>query len=104
MAITKYREKLDIIADILHIVSQKAKKTHIMHRANLNYAVLTRYIRIVTAASLVSFNASEQHYILTQKGEKFLRDYEDYITTRTQTKQYLKDESCESYIGIQQSR
>ena len=90
-AIVKYREKMDITADILHIVSQKAKKTNIMHRANLNYAVLTRYLGEVTDASLISFNPSDQYYILTQKGQKFLRHYEDYVRTRTQTKKFLKE-------------
>jgi len=57
----------------------------------LNYAGLTKYIGEVTAASLVSFNASEHYYILTEKGQKFLRDYDDYVRTRTQTKQCLKE-------------
>jgi predicted transcriptional regulator len=46
---------LDIIADILQVVSQNAKKTQIMYQANLSYRVLQRYLRNITEASLIDF-------------------------------------------------
>ena len=70
-----------------------------MHRANLNYTVLTRYLEEVTSASLVSFSPSDKYYIFTQKGQKFLRHYEDYVRTRTQTKKFLKEaKSKKTYL------
>ena len=39
-----YRGKLDIIADILRVVSGNAKKTQIMYQANLSYRVLQKYL------------------------------------------------------------
>jgi predicted transcriptional regulator len=38
-----YRDKLDIIADILTVASRNAKRTQIMYQANLSYKVLCDY-------------------------------------------------------------
>jgi predicted transcriptional regulator len=76
-----YRSKLDIIADILQVVSQNAKKTQIMYQANLSYKVLQRYLRNITAASLIDFENSEQCYVLTPKGQEFLQAYREYDKT-----------------------
>lgn len=73
-----YRSRLDIIADILHVVSQSAKKTQIMYQANLSYKVLTRYLREVSEASLVDFECGRQCYVLTTKGRAFLEAYREY--------------------------
>ena len=50
-----YRDRLDIIADILNVVSREAKKTQIMYQANLSYKVLQRYLNEIVDASLVTF-------------------------------------------------
>ena len=73
-----YRDRLDIIADILQVASQNAKKTQIMYQANLSYKVLTKYLRKVSAASLISFEGDEQYYTLTAKGREFLDVYREY--------------------------
>jgi len=73
-----YRSKLDIIADILQVASQNAKKTQIMYQANLSYKVLQRYLKDVTEACLISFDIAEQCYVLTSKGQDFLEEYKDY--------------------------
>ena len=74
----KYRARLEIIADILQVVSQKAKKTQIMYQANLSYKVLQRYLKNMTAYSLISFENSEQCYVLTPKGGAFLEVYKNF--------------------------
>jgi predicted transcriptional regulator len=60
------------------VVSQTAKKTQIMYQANLSYKVLTRYLREVSAASLVDFECEKQCYVLTAKGREFLEAYNEY--------------------------
>jgi len=40
----KYRDRLQIIADMLSVVRGGAKKTHIMYQANLSYTLLGRYL------------------------------------------------------------
>jgi predicted transcriptional regulator len=91
MGLGNYRGKLDIIADILRVVSQKPKKTQIMYQANLSYKVLKRYLRNVTAYSLISFVTEEQCYVLTPKGHEFLEAYQDYSRTNTLAKKHLND-------------
>lgn len=86
-----YRGRLDIIADILQVVSQNAKKTQIMYQANLSYKVLQRYLKTITAASLIDYETAEQYYMLTPKGQKFLRAYEDYAKTNKSIERCLSD-------------
>jgi predicted transcriptional regulator len=86
-----YRGRLDIIADILQVASQNAKKTQIMYQANLSYKVLQRYLENITAASLISFETAEQCYVLTQKGQEFLEAYKDYSNTNKSIEKRLND-------------
>ena len=86
-----YRSRLDIIADILQVVSQNAKKTQIMYQANLSYKVLQRYLGDITSASLINFETEEQCYVLTQKGQDFLQAYKDYAKTNKSIEKHLND-------------
>jgi dTDP-glucose pyrophosphorylase/predicted transcriptional regulator len=72
-----YRDRLQIIADILAIASKRAKKTQIMYQANLSYKLLCRYLHEVLDSGLVSFE-NENCYVLTAKGKEFLSQHEEY--------------------------
>lgn len=74
---SKHRDRLQIIANVLSIVNRRAKKTQIMHRANLSYRLLCRYLKEVSDAGLASFE-SGNICVLTAKGKKFLNRYEEY--------------------------
>ncbi len=76
-----YRGRLDIIADILGVARQRAKKTQIMCQANLSYRLLTRYLAEVRRAYLVRFEREEKCYVLTRKGMEFLQRYKEYSKT-----------------------
>jgi predicted transcriptional regulator len=89
--LASYRTRLDIIADILQVVSQNAKKTQIMYQANLSYKVLQRYLSNVTAASLVDFEDEAQCYVLTPKGQEFLEAYKEYDKTNKNIEKRLND-------------
>jgi predicted transcriptional regulator len=86
-----YRNRLDIIADILQVASQSAKKTQIMYQANLSYKVLQRYLKDITTASLIDFETTEQCYVLTQKGREFLEAYKDYAKVNKSIEKRLND-------------
>ena len=86
-----YRSRLDIIADILQVVSQNAKKTQIMYQANLSYKVLQRYLKDITESSLINFEIAEQCYVLTEKGQEFLEAYKDYAKTNKSIEKRLND-------------
>ncbi len=73
-----YRDRFDIIADILNVANREAKKTQIMYQANLSYKVLQRYLTEVVDASLVEFLRHKHCYALTFKGQEYLDAYKDY--------------------------
>jgi len=73
----RYRDRLQIISDILSIADKGAKKTRIMYHANLSYKLLCRYLGEVLDAGLVSFE-DEDCYVLTAKGKEFLSRHEEY--------------------------
>jgi len=74
---SKYRDRLQIIASILSIAGGRAKKTQIMYQANLSYKLLCRYLGEVQDAGLVSCE-NKDYYVLTGKGKEFLDRHEEY--------------------------
>jgi len=74
---SKYRDRLRIIADVLSIAGGRAKKTQIMYQANLSHRLLCRYLEEVLDAGLVSCE-NEDRYVLTAKGKEFLDRHEEY--------------------------
>lgn len=86
-----YRGRLDIIADILRVAKQNAKKTEIMYRANLSYKVLEKYLKKTTQACLLEFDGEERCYILTKKGQEFLEAYKDYAKINKRVEQHINN-------------
>jgi predicted transcriptional regulator len=73
-----YRDRLDIIADILEVANRNAKKTQIMYQANLSYKVLQKYLSEMSKATLLEFHELNQHYLVTPKGKEFMQTYREY--------------------------
>jgi predicted transcriptional regulator len=73
----KYRDRLQIIADILSVVRDGAKKTHVMYQANLSFTLLKRYLTEVLEAGLVRCD-DEDCYRLTGRGQAFLDRFGEY--------------------------
>lgn len=86
----QYRKRLEIIADILSVVKDGARKTRIMYQANLSYKLLTVYLRFVREAGLVS-TRSGRSYVLTQKGHEFLEKYKQFSQRSEQLEMALKN-------------
>jgi predicted transcriptional regulator len=87
-----YRSRLDIIADMLHVVGKEgAKKTQIMYRANLSYKVLTKYLTEVIEAGLVRLQRKERVYVITSKGMEFLGKYKKYSRRNKHIEDSLDD-------------
>ena len=84
-----YRQRIDIIADILEVVSLDAKKTQIMFKANLSYKALTKYLSEVLKASLVIYEQERHCYTLTDKGRDFLNAYKAYSETHRHVEERL---------------
>jgi predicted transcriptional regulator len=93
-----YRDRLDIIADILAVVSREAKKTQIMYQANLSYKVLQRYLSEILEASLVTYQDITQLYLLTNKGQEYLTAYKEYVRCSKSMEKRLTDFSVKKKI------
>ncbi len=93
-----YRDRLDIIADILHVASRDAKKTQIMYQANLSYKVLQRYLNEILHAALVRFDDDNQCYMLTGKGQEYLDAYKEYYRCNKSVEKRLNDVSTKRKI------
>lgn len=91
MSLGTYRNRLDIIADILSVASKDAKKTQIMYQANLSYKVLQKYLSEVVGSSLVHFEGGRSLYQLTDKGRRFLEAYEEYSRYYRHVEKRLND-------------
>ncbi|MCW3996532.1 MAG: winged helix-turn-helix domain-containing protein [Candidatus Bathyarchaeota archaeon] len=93
-----YRDRLDIIADILNVVSREAKKTQIMYQANLSYKVLQRYLNETVKAALIKFETSNQCYMLTYKGQEYLDAYKEYSRSSKSMEKRLNDYSTKRKV------
>lgn len=86
----KYRNRLQIVADILSVVQGGVKKTQIMYQANLSFKLSNRYLTEILDAGLVDFDGVSL-YVLTPKGEEFLRRYEQYSRRLKKLNKRLND-------------
>jgi len=84
----KHRSRLQIVADILFVARDGAKKTQIMRRANLSYRLLGRYLPDVIEAGLVRFGDAGS-YTLTPRGGEFLNGYKEYSRRHRQLEEQL---------------
>jgi len=85
-----YRDKFDIIADILQIAKKNPKKTRIMYQANLSYKVFKKYLAEIVSAALILYIIDERCYTLTDKGKEFLILYYEYSKVNTLVQKKLK--------------
>jgi predicted transcriptional regulator len=86
-----YRRKVDIIADILNVVAQGAKKTRIMYQANLSHSLLTKYLAEVRKAYLIRHERKKGCYVLTTKGKEFLLRYKEYSKRNRHIERQIND-------------
>jgi predicted transcriptional regulator len=74
--LAKHRHRVDIIADILRIAAEGARKTRIMYVANLSYSILDKYLEETTDLGFVQ--AGMNRYEITEKGRTFLEKYTEF--------------------------
>ena len=79
-SINRNRNKLDIVRDMLASAVTKVRKTRIMYQANLNYAQMEKYLKVLLEEQLLARDGDDGfHYLITDKGKEFLRAYADYL-------------------------
>lgn len=71
----QYRSREDIVAAILDTARDSAIRTRIMYRALLSYPQLVSYLNLLRDNNLLEYNAGDNTYRTTRKGEQFLDMY-----------------------------
>jgi len=95
----KYRDRLQIVADILSITGNGAKKTQIMYQANLSYKLLCRYLSDVVKADLICLKDSDC-FMLTKKGQDFLARFREYSKRRKRVEEHLNNVEDERVLLV----
>ena len=78
----KYRSRTEIVAMILEIASQGARKTKIMYKAYLSYSQLNQYMSFLIENKLIECKLGAEIYTLTEKGRRLgqvCKELEDMI-------------------------
>ena len=72
----KYRGSTEIIDTMLRSIKSGATKTHIMYKAYLSYGQLKEYLKLMQDRNLISYDASTQLFLITDKGLRFMNAFE----------------------------
>lgn len=86
---SKYRSRLQIVADTLYVAGKGSKKTHIMYGANLSYELTNRYLNDLLEAGLIKVR--DDGYVVTERGREFLKRFEEYSERRQELKEQIND-------------
>ena len=73
MGMTTRRDQLTIMSDLLEIVQQPQRLTHILYKSNMSYGQLSRYLEDMTEMGFLETKSKPfRAYIITQKGKQFI--------------------------------
>ena len=89
-----YRNRMEITAGILDIAKNGSRKTRIMYLGNLSFDLLQKYLdMLVNVGLLEQRNNDDRMYVATEKGRKFLEDFNElqkYSTVAEEKKRTLE--------------
>lgn len=91
--LVRYRNRLNIIADILGVAGSGAKKTRIMYVANLSYGLLEKYLGVTVGLGFLRFDGNG--YAVTEKGESFLEKYSVFSRRSSEAEKKFRSISFE---------
>jgi len=73
MGVATRRDQLTIMSDLLEIVQQPQRLTHILYKSNMSYGQLSRYLEDMTEMGFLETKSKPfRAYIITQKGKQFI--------------------------------
>jgi predicted transcriptional regulator len=76
------RDKFDIIARVIEICIDGARKTKVMHKSNLSFAQLNHYLRVTLEYDLLAKQINDKGkaiLVATPKGLDFLQKYDEML-------------------------
>lgn len=77
---SRRRNNLDIMAEILEIAQLGAKKTWIVYKANLNFKIVKDYLAELMEKELLEHDG--RIYSTTDRGLEFLEEYRNFSKFR----------------------
>ena len=67
------RDQLTIMSDLLEIIQQRQRLTHILYKSNMSYSSLVKYMENMTELGLIEQNQKPfRTFGITEKGKQFL--------------------------------
>ncbi|MFH1500812.1 MAG: DUF4364 family protein [archaeon] len=77
----KKRERLEVIHDILRVISEKngkIKPTHILYKSNLSHQMMEEYLKELISKGFIAEikEKKSKTYSITQKGMNYLKEYQ----------------------------
>ena len=75
--IHRYRNRIDIIAQLLDAASSPTTKTKMMYKTMLSYEQLKEYLLMLSENDLIGYDKPSQRFTTTDKGFQFMKRYED---------------------------
>ena len=75
----KYRSRTEISAVILEATRTGATKTRIMYNSYLSYTLVKKYLSFLQGNRLIQYEKMTKQYMITEKGLKFLRSYDQIL-------------------------
>lgn len=72
IGVTTRRDQITIMSDLLEIVRQPRRLTHILYKSNMSYAQLSRYLEDMIDMGFIKTKSKPyRSYIVTPKGIQF---------------------------------
>ena len=72
IGVTTRRDQLQIITDLLEIVKQPQRLTHILYKSNMSYGQLSKYLdELIQLGFLETKTKPFRAFIITAKGKQF---------------------------------
>ena len=79
IGLTTRRDQLTIMSDLLEIVKQPQRLTHILYKSNMSYGQLSKYLDDLTKLEFLEIRKQPfRCFVITPKGKQF----NDMLTTR----------------------
>jgi predicted transcriptional regulator len=75
--IYRYRNRIDILAELLDAARGGTTKTKMMYKAMFSYGQLKEYLQMLVENDLIAYDEARQRFITTDKGYQFIMRYED---------------------------
>ena len=69
------RSPRDIMADLLKIAKGGSKKTRLVYQGNLNFKVITPYLKQLEEKGFLEYNEETRTYFTTEAGLQFVEAY-----------------------------